>query len=173
MSINSKFFNALLFNLAWFLCVSFGNAVAVLTCVVVLFLHFRYISKDIKELLMLVQVVMIGVLVDGLLITSGVLINADDSLLSELIAQIWMIALWLLFATTLNHCFVWLQSRLLTAALLGAIAGPFSYWVGTNLSSLSFALPLMNSLLIVGLVWALVFPLCLLLAKRYNHPSLV
>ena len=169
MSINSQFFNALFFNIAWFLCVSFGNAVAVLTCIVVLYLHFRFVSDDMKELLLITKVFVLGVFVDALLITMGVLINTDNSLLSDWIAPIWMMALWLLFATTLNHCFVWLQSRLLTAALLGAIAGPFSYWVGTNLSSLSLALPLSYALLVVGLVWALVFPVCLLLAKSYNH----
>lgn len=168
MNVNSKIYNALLFNIAWLLCVKFGDAVAVITCIVVLVLHFRFITTNSKESLMLIQVLVLGVFVDGLLIATGVLIDDAGSLTLQLFAPIWMMALWLLFATTLNHCFVWLQSRLLTASLLGAVAGPLSYWVGTNLSSLNLAMPLIQSLFIVGLIWALVFPLCLLLAKRYN-----
>ncbi|MDG2036369.1 MAG: DUF2878 domain-containing protein [Pseudomonadales bacterium] len=161
----SNLYNALLFNVAWLLCVKFGDAVAVLTCITVLVLHFCYITDNKKEWMLLCQVLLLGILIDSLLIALDVLVSVDGSLLPPL----WLSALWLLFASTLNHCFSWLQGRWFLAVLLGATAGPFSYWAGTNLSDVSLGLPLTHSLLAIALCWSVVFPVCLLLAKRNKN----
>lgn len=182
MDLTRKVLNAILFNITWLLCVNFGDTVAVITCIIVLAVHFCYISKNRKEIFLLLQVLLLGVVVDSLLIASGVLIADAHTML----APIWMAALWLLFATTLNHCCAWLQPIAVThsknndktkpdymawllVAFVGAVAGPLSYWAGTNFSAMSLALPLVNSLLVISLVWALILPLCLRLAQRHNN----
>ena len=46
------------------------------------------------------------------------------------LAPYWIVALWMLFATTLNVTFRWLQPRPALAAALGAVFGPVSYIAG-------------------------------------------
>ena len=48
------------------------------------------------------------------------------------IAPFWMLALWIAFATTLNHSMRWLMHRPVVAAIGGAVFGPLAYLAGRN-----------------------------------------
>ncbi len=74
------------------------------------------------------------------------------------------LALWLLFATTLNSSLGWLQRRLRLASLLGAISGPLCYRAGEALGALQLGSPVVYAATAVE--WALMMPLGLLLARR-------
>lgn len=81
----------------------------------------------------------------------------------------WMLALWLLFATTLSVSLRWFQSRLLVAALAGALFGPLAYWAGAAAGAI--ALPdLPASLTYLGIAWLVAFPALLSLARRLEWP---
>lgn len=164
MGININIYNAMLFHFAWLLCVIGGDTVAIVTSFIVLAIHLRYVSGNLRELTLLLQVMLLGLVVDSLFIIAGVLTGAELLFLPPL----WLIALWLVFATTLNHCLRWFQQHLPLAILVGAVAGPLSYWAGTRMSDFALGSPTVRSIIIVSLVWALIFPLCLMLAKRYE-----
>jgi hypothetical protein len=84
---------------------------------------------------------------------------------------VWMLALWPLFATTLSVGLRWFQARHLSAALAGAVLGPLAYWAGAAAGAIS--LPETRiSLLYIGLVWMLAFPILLELARRLERPRL-
>ena len=83
------------------------------------------------------QVVVLGFFVDSMLIRSGVIVLPND----VVIPPVWLICLWIVFSTLLNHSLRWLHSQLFFAVLLGALAAPFSYYAGIRLTDVSLAEP--------------------------------
>ncbi len=163
MGININIYNGVLFYIAWLLCVTGGDKVAIVTSALVIAIHLRYISGDYRELGLLFQVAILGFVVDALFILGGVMTGVELAFLPPL----WLIALWLVFATTLNHCLRWFQGRLALAALVGAVAGPLSYMAGIRMSSVELGSPELRSVVVLAVVWAAVFPICLILARRF------
>ena len=47
----------------------------------------------------------------------------------------WIVAMWVLFASTLNVSLRWLRGRWALATLLGAVAGPLAYYGGAGLGA--------------------------------------
>jgi hypothetical protein len=73
----------------------------------------------------------------------------------------------MVFATTLNVSLIWLRQRWFLAAMLGAIAGPVSFFLGHRLGGVEFSQP-WTSLLILALGWAVLMPLLMALAERFD-----
>lgn len=87
--------------------------------------------------------------------------------LSPPLAPLWILALWLLFSTTLQVSLRWLQSNLLLAAALGALAAPLAYFAAARFGALT--LPQLSPALGAQAAgWALLLPLLLRLARRLN-----
>ena len=162
-----KVINASLFNIAWLVCVIFGDLAAVMACVVVLFLHYLLVSRCVAEVGLVLKVVILGWLVDTALFSANILTSDGGAIFPPL----WLSCLWLLFATTLNHCFFWFQQHNIVAMIVGAIAGPTSYYAGCQLSAITMGESSLTSLLIIALVWAVIFPLVLSWASRLNDQS--
>lgn len=72
-----------------------------------------------------------------------------------------MIGLWAAFATLVNVSLAWLKGRVLLASVFGAVASGPSYYAGSKLGALQLGEPVWQSLLIIGVVWAVAFPLLL------------
>lgn len=82
----------------------------------------------------------------------------------------WLVAVWLMFSMTLCHVFSWLHHRLGVGAFLGAVFAPLSYLGGGVWAPVSLAQPLWQSLGIMAVIWLLLFPAGLLMARRvYAH----
>lgn len=162
MSKAKNFVNVVMFNGAWLCCVLGGNQIAIATALTVVMLHLRFIADDWREVLLVIQVVVLGFFVDSMLIRSGVIVLSND----VLIPPVWLICLWIVFSTLLNHSLRWLQSQLFIAVLLGGLMAPFSYYAGIRLTNVSLAEPEAWSLGFVAVAWAVAFPMCLWLAQR-------
>ena len=89
-------------------------------------------------------------------------------MLIEGTAPYWIVAIWALFAITLNVSMRALRDRLWLGALLGLVGGPAAYYSGAKLGALTLvqALPALAAL---ALGWALVTPLLLTLALRLER----
>ena len=96
-----------------------------------------------------------GTVIDSLLGVLGILDFRGASLAG--LAPLWIIALWLQFATVLP-AFAPLRSRPLVAGLLGAVGGPLAYAGGVRLGAAGFHPEPWISLLAIGAVWAVAFP---------------
>lgn len=85
-------------------------------------------------------------------------------------APIWILALWVGFALTLNHSLAWLKGRPALAAVMGATAGPLSFWVGANTWKASeFLMPAPVVLAVLAFAWALIIPGLVTLAFRADR----
>jgi len=83
------------------------------------------------------------------------------------LAPLWILALWLLFSSTLHVALRWLQTRLRLAAVLGALAAPLAYYGAARFGALT--LPrLLPALGAQAAGWALLLPLLLCLARRLD-----
>ena len=161
LASNGRWINALLFQLGWFSCVLGGNLIAILVTASILLAHSRLFLKGRQEYLLLAAVTCLGMAVDSFWAYSGVLAFPD----SLTFIPLWLVCIWVLFATSLCHSLQWLQQRLLLASVLGAVAGPSSYLGGAALAGVIIGEPRMLSIAVIALAWALVMPLILLLAR--------
>ncbi len=79
---------------------------------------------------------------------------------ADWLAPLWIIVLWCHLATALQTL-AFLRSRPLIAGLLGAVGGPLAYAGGARLGAASLHPEPWISLLVIGTVWAIAFPLML------------
>jgi hypothetical protein len=162
--------NFVLFQLGWFACVIgaaqgypwAGTSVAA----VIVAWHLRSASRPAAEFHLLLQVLLIGALWDSLLVALGWISYPTGTLLSGT-APHWIVALWALFATSLNVSMRWLRGRLVLAAVLGAVCGPLSYWAALRLGAVEFVQPA-RALIALSLGWSLIMPALMLLAQRHD-----
>lgn len=163
--------NYLGFQAAWFSIVlsaaagrsEFGIALALLLVV----LQLAVLVQIKRELCFVFLVAVIGSLLDGLVMYLGAFSFpvASPSLWPY---PLWMSALWLSFAMTLNHSMLWLKSRYLVAALLGAICGPLCYIAAQSFGAINLLEPLQFSLTAISLCWTVAMLLITYLQQRFS-----
>ena len=165
--------NAAAFQIGWLCCVLAGaNHVpwlGTLTALLIVTWHIRHASSPRTELLLVLSAGIIGAVWDSLLVYAGWLQYPSGTLIDNT-APHWIVAMWLLFATTLNLSLGWLKQRPLLAAALGAAAGPAAYFAGYKLGGV--AIPdLATAMTALALGWALFMPLLMALANHLdgNH----
>ncbi len=110
---------------------------------------------------------LIGLCSDSILVAAGWLTYANGTIVAGL-APYWIVAMWMLFATTLNVSFRWLQSRLILAAAIGAISGPASYYAGSKIGAVELT-EFVPAVVGLGVAWMLLFPVFLMLAKSLDR----
>ncbi len=162
--------NSIAFQIGWFACV-LGGAwgwpwLGVAVTAVVVALHLYRAPRPRTEAVLLGLSGLLGFGIDSLLTGLGLLRFPSGQFHSQF-APYWMVAMWMLFATTLNVSLRWLKIRLGLASLLGMIAGPLAYYGGAKLGGVSFGEPLASLIAVAG-VWALAMPLLLFIASRWN-----
>ena len=156
-------YNAVVFNIAWFVCVLGGSRIAVLFAVVVIGIHLVFFSDNYKnETGFILFMLLLGVVVESVFIRAGLLVPPDGGLWPPL----WLVCLWGFFATTLNHSLKWFQNHMPAAFLMGAVSAPLTYLGGTRLTDFSLREPVLLTLAAMGLVWCVVFPFSLMVAKN-------
>lgn len=162
--------NFVVFQVAWFACVLGGarglELAGTLSVAAAVALHVALARRPAVAVTLVAVVATIGLLWDSLVVTLGLMSYPSGSPAPGL-APVWIVAMWALFATTLNLSLGWLQGRPVLAALLGAVGGPLAYFAGHRLGGIDLPDPAL-ALLVQGLGWALLMPLLAWLATRLN-----
>jgi len=165
MKVPVNIINVVLFNISWFAIVlSQSSLIALVVVGIHLLLHWYVMGKGRDEVRLIMGVTVCGVIVDQLLFKAGVFNLAGQPAL----APLWLSSLWPVFASTLMHSFVVFQNRIPLAVVCGALGGALSYIGGVRLSAVDFASPLWGPLL-VGILWAFMFPLLVQVAARLQN----
>jgi len=125
-------------------------------------IHLRWISSWAAEGRLILCVVIVGTAVDSVLRYLDVFRFADASPLIPL----WLMLLWALLATTLRQCLAWSARPWWLASALGAVGGALSYYGGGRLAGVQFPYGDIPTLILIGLLWAVLFPLLHLMARR-------
>jgi len=160
--------NAVLFQLGWFACV-LGDAPWLAVVAVAVLVHLCWVSSWAAEGKLLVTVFLFGSALDSFLLNLGLFdFGAVDGEPRRLI-PLWLALLWLLLATTLNHCLAWTARPWWRASLLGAVAGPLSYLAGARLAGVELPYGTWPSLTVLAVIWALVLPALHGFAELYRN----
>jgi len=163
--------NFILFQIGWFGCVVGGASQDYYwagTVIVTLIITVHLVrAGDIRnEIMLIILTMMLGTFWDSALMVAGLFEFSNGVLVSWLVPS-WMIAMWALFATTLNVSLKWLKDRYVLAAVFGAIGGPVAYYAGHRIGAVDFSNTL-NSMIAVGAGWAMIMPGLMLMTKHFN-----
>lgn len=86
-------------------------------------------------------------------------------------APVWIVALWMGFALTFNHSLRYVMHRTWLAILLGAVVGPFSYWIASRTwGAVQFTDSFPLVLLTLGSLWAVAMGLFSYCTLRLANP---
>ena len=157
--------NIILFQLGWFACVlgaanGYAREGAIVAALIVA-LHIARAPRPKREAMLALAAALLGLVFESALVWAG-WVRVEEGIY-------WLVALWALFATTLNESLRMLQTRPGIAALFGAVGGPLAYYAGARMGALDFVQPAaMLAALAVG--WAAATPLLLSVARRLNVP---
>lgn len=163
--------NFLLFQLGWFSCVIGGASsqyywIGVVAVAVIVAIHLARAQSVHDELMLVVITMILGTVWDSVLIMAG-LFSFNSGVVFPGLAPFWLIAMWALFATTLNVSMKWMKKRYLLAAIFGTVGGPVAYYAGNRLGAVEFS-NTSAALMAVALGWSIILPVLMALATRFN-----
>jgi hypothetical protein len=170
LSTSAVVVNFVLFQLGWFACI-LGAAhgwpwAGTLAVAAVVAWHVLRAPRPVEELKLVGAALAIGLVWENLLMHLGLVQFASGQTFDAL-APVWILAMWALFATVLNVSLRWLKGRWLLAVVLGAVAGPASYYGGVRMGAATLP-QLVPALVALSIGWAVLTPLLLLAAQRWN-----
>ena len=153
-------FNLTLFKAGWVAVVFFAAAnlpaAGALAALGVVALHLWRSPVRRAELILVGVSALIGFTWESFLVLAGVLQYGTGSAVPG-VAPIWIVAMWMLFATTLNVGMRWLRKS----------GGPMSFLAGQSAGAVTLTDPV-YSVIIIGLGWALLLPALVNVASRYD-----
>jgi hypothetical protein len=160
-------------EVGWFAC-AYGAAngkpwLGPMVVLALVLVHIRLARRPAVEIRLILSAVLIGLAADSFLAASGLVSYSGGNWISGF-APYWILAMWALFATTLNVSMKWMRGRTAVAVLLGAAGGPLAYIAGEKLGAIRLEEPV-PALIALGVIWAAVMPLLLWLATRMDGIS--
>lgn len=159
-------FNAVFFQIGWFVCVLYGDLWAGLFTLVTLFAHFLFSSLRKQDLIAILIAVVIGLAHDAVLIGFNLLEFSH----TQLSSPVWVICVWILLGINLNHSLKWVYQRPWIGGALGALCGPLSYLAGARLSPLAdWTASLYAVVPVLAFMWALVLPIHKFLSRLISQ----
>lgn len=128
---------------------------------------FSGATAVVREFCWLLIAGLVGYLFESSLALTGLLIH-DEPLEGIGVVPLWLVLLWLSFATTFRFSFRYFLDKPIFSFVIGA-AVSLSYWAGDALNEdVTLAVPIWQSLLCVSLAWAFLFPLlCTMYRKLF------
>ncbi|WP_319589157.1 DUF2878 domain-containing protein [uncultured Desulfobulbus sp.] len=162
--------NYALFQAGWFVCVLGAAAgypwLAAAAGLLLVLVHLALVRNAAHESLLLLASLLLGLLVDGVHIRTGVLVFPIGSFHPSL-PPAWILVLWLQFAMSLHYSLGWLNGRYFLGALLGSVSGALAYWAGVRFGAAQFSDDnIFRCLLQIGASWGLVMVILLWVAAR-------
>jgi hypothetical protein len=162
--------NYVFFQVGWLSCVVFAAQGRPLLgfgiTLAVIGLHLVLAPRRLPEIKLILACAAIGLVFDSLLMATG-WVSYPSGLWLPGLAPYWIIAMWLLFATTLNLSMGWLRGRPWLAVIAGALGGPLSYLAGEKLGGIRLEDP-EPALVALALGWAVIMPAISTLAQKWN-----
>ena len=165
--------NLVAFKIGWLACVLGGAngtpMIGTLIALAVVALHVSGSAVPTRELALVGIAGVIGAVWDSALASAGLLSYSSGTLFAGT-APVWIVAMWLLFATLLNRSLRWLHGRLIAAAVVGAIGGPLAFYAGSRLGAVEFV-NFNAAMLALAVGWGAIMPLLVSIARRFDGVS--
>ena len=163
--------NLLVFKATWtaivFSAAAGAPAIGVVAVAVAVGLHLWLCDNAESEIRLLMIAAAMGFAWESVLVFSGLLEYSSGNWVSGM-APYWIVAMWVLFATTLNVGMRWLRRNTATAAIAGGVGGPLAFFAGASTGAVGFPSPAI-ALLTIGIGWAVLLPLLVQIAIRLDR----
>ena len=160
--------NLAVFKVAWTAVVVSAAAgapvIGVIAVATAVAIHLWSCDNAEAEIRLLLAAAAMGFAWESILVVSGLLNYSSGNLLPG-IAPYWIVAMWVLFATTINTGMRWLRRNKAVAATAGAIGGPMGFLAGASIGAVELASPAV-ALVFIGIGWAVMLPLLVHIAAR-------
>ena len=165
--------NFLLFQIAWFAAIICGAQgwplLGSMPALVVVAIHL-FVNRNqwSREAALIVGVTLLGVIVE----TSFVILRAlhyAGTGADAVLPPIWIIALWFAFSTLPHGSLSWLSGRPWLQIILSAVFGPLSYVGGVKLGAATMPVPMLGSIVIIRVGWALAMVVMFQMADRLDR----
>jgi hypothetical protein len=161
--------HVVLFQAGWFACVAGAAAdrpyLGPLCALGLVAVHAALLRAPGDELRLALAAVVVGGISDSLLGLGGLISCAP---FSKVLAPLWMLALWAMFALTLHTYARWLLGHPWIASLCGAVAGPLAYVAAAKLCAVRFPAGTTPALIAIAGEWALCTPVLAVLARHWD-----
>lgn len=135
-SISKVISNILAYQVAWFASAWLHDYRAVIVSLILLAWIYYTEAWSKQRFKATVQCACFGIGLDWVLMLSGVIEFSNNS---SFILPLWLICLWIVFATTLTNSLNWLMHHPLIAGIVGAVFGPLAYFAGSKFGALSIS----------------------------------
>ena len=162
------FINLAVFKVAWTAVVVSAAAgapvIGVIAVAAAVGIHLWYSDNPDTEIRLLMAAAALGLCWESALVITDLVEYSSGTWLPGL-APFWIVAMWVLFATTLNVGMRWLRRNTAVAAIAGAAGGPLAFFAGASIGAVEFASPAI-ALACISIGWAMMLPLLVKLAIR-------
>lgn len=169
--------NSLLFYFLWFYTVAevanfhpYRGVLAITALVIFYLLMTKDKFVAMRNLLIYGA---IGTMIDSAFLNFGLIEYRERYLDITFLAPLWITFLWIFFGYIVDEMLLWMKDYLWLAALCGAIGGPLSYQAAFKLDAATPLQPLYLTLGIIGAVWAVLFPVLLLISSSSRKETKV
>ena len=166
--MKSVIVNLAVFKVAWTAVVISAAAgapvIGAIAVAIAIGIHLRSCSNAAAEIHLLLVAAILGFAWESLLVTAGLLKYSSGTWVPGM-APYWIVAMWLLFATTLNVGMRWLRRNTTVAAIAGAVGGPLAFFAGASFGAVELLSPTI-ALVCIGIGWAVLLPLLCDVARR-------
>jgi len=158
------------FQVGWFAAVLGGaHAMALagtIAALVVVAVHLLLAPKPGKEASLVLIATVIGLVWESALVDLGLTIYPSGVLVDGT-APTWIVAMWALFATTVNVSLRWLRGRFWLAILVGAVSGPLAFYAGHKLGGVMFPDPVL-AMIVLAVGWGIFVPVLVWLGSLFD-----
>ncbi len=167
-----KILSFIFFQIAWFAAVLGGahHLDLVGSCPALALFAFHIASNHrrwFSSCVIVFAIVLLGIVVEFLLLKSGA-ITYRGSTASASLPPLWILALWLAFATLPDGALSWLSGRTELQVIFGALGGPLSYIAGEKLGAAELHTSFTYAMVVFAIVWAIATPLCFFAVRVFS-----
>ncbi len=140
--------------------------IGVIAVAIAVGIHLWSCDNPDAEIRLLLAAASLGFAWESAIVLAG-LLEYSSGIWVPGLAPYWIVAMWVLFATTLNVGMRWLRRSTTVAATAGAIGGPLAFFAGSSIGAVELVSPAI-ALTCIGIGWAVMLPLLVKLAIRLD-----
>ncbi|MGM0434146.1 MAG: DUF2878 domain-containing protein [Pseudomonadota bacterium] len=151
--------NFILFQLGWFVAVLYPGQLAAFTGLAIVAAHLMFISAfPQREFRFILMATVLGSVLDVLHQNLGILsFPGHEGAYSSGMIPAWLVMLWAIFATAVNHCLYWMRQHRLVLFGLPPFAGALAYAAAEQVGTIEIGYGLWG-IVAIGVGWGLIYP---------------
>lgn len=167
-----KLISFVLFQIAWFAAVIGGAhdldfAASSPALAIFAFHILNNYRRWFEATASIAAIFIMGIVIEIILLKSGV-ISYRGLTASNSFPPLWILALWLAFATLPDGALSWLEGRTMLQVLFGAVGGPLSYLAGEKLGAATLHGNFVYAMAVLAFAWAVATPLCFRFVRVFS-----